>query len=272
MHATRWNLVVAVAFLLGSVFVMVKYCMFLSRPATNWIADVTYANFLVFLVAVTGATWFMARTAMPLAKWDLALIVPFVLLQASTWFRLSDYLAGRTNAAIFGICILYLWLGILAAGFLWGGYVALTLWQQSKVTHVHNVLRTVGICVMAISFLVAVFGPGPGGRAFQWGFQQWLAERNADIPSICAWQSGLDVKPGEMVPEDLWPPSVRTLKPRYVRFLGPRGGVDILWGGGFLDLWGVVVVGPAYLNIPSEDRNSYIVPFREGVYLHFRKG
>ncbi|MCX5656391.1 MAG: hypothetical protein NTY65_17280 [Planctomycetota bacterium] len=213
----------------------------------------------------------MARAAIPSAKWDLALISAFLMLQATTWLRLSNYLSGRTNAAAADLCFAYFWFGVLAAVLLWGGYVVLAVLAHNKVTHVQNVARAVGICVMAVIIVAAIFAPAPGEQAFHRGFRQWLGEKELDIPSIRTWQSSLGVTPGGDVPQDLWPRSVRVLEPRVVRFLGPKAGVDIRWGGGFLGMWGVVV-GPDRLEIPAEDCGTYIVVFRQGVYMHFPKG
>lgn len=269
MQGKLLNIFVAFALAVVSLVLMFKLNELLARTPTMRLADVAYVYLFAIVCTLGGFALFLTHSILPRVEWDIALGGAFVLLQGSTWLRFANYISGRTNSDAADLCFLYFWVAVLVAFLIWVSYVVLAACQHGRVTQTHNFVRVVAICIMAVSFLLAIFGPGPGTRAFSKGFEKWFSDRKVDTASIRAWQSGLTIPQGDDVPEASWPETIVSLKPRFVRSLGIQGGVDICWGGGFLGIWGVVI-GPLGLRVPKVNDTAYFISIQDGEYMHFQ--
>jgi hypothetical protein len=147
-----------------------------------------------------------------------------------------------------------------------------------------KILLFTQICLPIVFVVVCVIGSPlltksrlwPDATPFTYGFRDRIRSK-ADIPAIRVWLRTFDKsayqEPGDPVPRDQWPESLRALKPPWRVFLEPdkKGNpqIRIVWGGGIFH-WGLTI-GTEDMEIPPaelDDKFEAWLPVEPGVYVY----
>ena len=207
---------------------------------------------------------------------DVFTLLFYGCVAAAVMMNAIDYLAGQTNYEIearllgtrfaFGVvtslllvfCIVSLLVRLV---FQWKYYPA---WIRAS--------RCIAIVLMCFGVPIAFSHPIPiTSKLFQ-KFEEKMRTQ-ADVKAIRAWGLGLDVPGTTNLPDiepELWPRCVNELSPQYVYYMRQAKRVRLVWGGGFLGHYSLVV-GPKDLPTPETDRLDTIIPLEAGAYLMIQK-
>jgi len=191
------------------------------------------------------------------------------------------YLCGRLSFhASLAICVLYPVAGIvtifcLIAGMVrltrdWRGDMKILLFTQICIPIVFVVLCLIGSPLLTKSWL------WPDATPFTYGFRDRIRSR-ADIPAIRAWLRTFDKsayqEPGDPVPPQQWPESLKALKPPWRVFREPdkKGNpqIRIVWGGAIFH-WGTTI-GMEDMEIPPAELDKHYEAWllvEPGVYVY----
>ena len=204
--------------------------------------------------------------------WDLMeldvvfLVVPLVLtILIPTGILLYAFGRLSWHAGLLGMLQLAA-VGLIVLCFVAGA--ARLLAGRRKYTRTRKLLGIAEVAIPIVFGTLSVIGSPlltksrlwPDATPFTYGFRDRIRSR-ADIPAIRSWLRTFDKsayqEPGDRVPPDKWPESLRTLKDGVVMLEADDNGnpqVRIIWGGGFFH-WGVTI-GLEDMEIPPSKLND----------------
>ncbi len=175
---------------------------------------------------------------------------------------------------------------LAAIGFIFFCFVASAVrlllgWR--RYTGKRKLLGIAGIAIPIVFGMLCVIGSPvltksrmwPDATPFTYGFRDRIRSK-ADIPALRAWLRTFNKsayeEPGDRVPPDQWPESLKALKPPWRVFLEPdkKGNpqIRIVWGGAIFH-WGLTI-GTEDMEIPPSQLDEFEawLLLEPGVYVY----
>lgn len=228
-----------------------------------------------------------SRGKIPGWKWKGSVVVSVILPLALIFLVPLGgllYLCGRLGLHIgLVMCMLYPAVGLFIV-FCFVASAARLLVGWRKFTDKRKLLGIAQVGIPIVFAILCVIGSPlltkslfwPDATPFTYGFRDRVRSRT-DIPAIRAWLRTFDKSdyevPGDRVPTDQWPESLRALKPTGRVFLGPdkRGNplIRIVWGAATFH-WGLTI-GLEDMEIPPLELDDYYEAWllvEPGVYVY----
>lgn len=216
-------------------------------PKISVVVFVVLPIMLILLVPLGGLLYLFGRLSLHVG------LVMCMLYPATGLFIVFCFVAGMVR---------------LTRG--WRGDMKILLFTQICAPLVFVVLCVIGSPLLTKSWL------WPDATPVTYGFRDRIRSK-ADIPAIRAWLRTFDKsayqEPGDRVPVDQWPESLKALKPPWRVFLEPdkKGNpqIRIVWGGAIFH-WGLTI-GLENMEIPPsrlDDEFEAWLLLEPGVYVY----